>query len=91
MPKIMPKNILILIAATLVLILGGFNVLNAEESAQQESTQQAENAKSVAWYVANIREARAKNQECYDNPSMQASLDCANALHALQISFNGGN
>lgn len=82
----MQKNTLILIAAALVLILSGFNVINAEEA-----TQQAENTKSVAWYVANIREARTKNQECHDNPSMQTSSDCTNALHALEISFNGGN
>ncbi len=82
----MEKNTLILTTAVLALMLSGFNVINAEESAQQ-----SDNAKSVAWYVANIKEARAKNQECHDNPSMKTSSDCTNALHALEISFNGGN
>ena len=82
----MQKNSIILISAALVLALSAFKVISAEES-----TPSNEAAKSVAWYVANVKEARAKNQECHDNPSLQASSDCENALHALQISFKGGN
>ncbi|MGR8931295.1 MAG: EexN family lipoprotein [Gammaproteobacteria bacterium] len=81
----MQKNHIIVSITALLLILSGFTVINAEESAQASS----EN--SVAWYVANIKEAKAKNQECHDNPSLQSSSDCANALHALEISFKGGN
>lgn len=50
-------------------------------------TTNAEDAKSVAWYTANIKEAKAKNQECHDNLSIKDSQECKNALHALEISF----
>lgn len=81
----MKKTIVLVSASALVLVLGAFRVLNAQE------TQTGNDAKSVAWYVANIKEARAKNQQCHDNPGLQSSEDCANALHALNISFKGGN
>jgi len=81
------KSSIILISAAVVLILSAFNVISAEESGQA----QAENDKTVAWYVANIQEAKAKNKECFDNHIQQSSADCENALHALQISFKGGN
>jgi hypothetical protein len=45
---------------------------------------------SVAWYVANMKEAREQNQECFDNPSIQSSPNCIHSLHALNISFAGG-
>lgn len=51
-------------------------------------------AKSVAWYVANMPEARKKNRECYQDPSakdLQASSGCVNSLQALKLSFAGGN
>jgi hypothetical protein len=51
-------------------------------------------AKSVAWYVANMQEAHAKNKQCYTDPNakeLQASPDCVNSLQALQLSFAGGN
>ena len=47
----------------------------------------AEDCKTVAWYTANIKEAKTKVQECHDNSSLQASPECANARHALEISF----
>ena len=81
----MQKNTIILIATALVLVLSAFKVISAEESTQGVE------AKSVAWYVANVKEAQAKNQQCHDNPGIQSSPDCENALHALQISFKGGN
>ena len=46
---------------------------------------------SVAWYVANAKEARDQNKECHDNPSIQSTPNCVNSLHALQISFAGGS
>ncbi|AMK76336.1 hypothetical protein A1342_17895 [Methylomonas methanica] len=60
------------------------NVTNANEAAGEE-------VKTVAWYVANIQDARAQNQACHDNPGIQASANCANSLHALEITFTGGN
>ncbi len=46
-------------------------------------------AKTVAWYTANIPEARDKNKECYDKPKLQSTEDCKNSLHALQIVYVG--
>jgi hypothetical protein len=46
-------------------------------------------AKSVAWYTANIREARQKNKECFENKELQSTTDCKNSLHALEISYKG--
>ena len=64
-----------LVAAFLVLAVTAVKTSNAEES------------KTVAWYTANIKEAKAKIQECHDNPSLQSTPECANARHALEISF----
>jgi hypothetical protein len=80
----MKKNLIILIATALALGLSAFKVISAEDSSGTE-------AKSVAWYVANIKEARTKNQQCHDDPSLQSSADCSNAQHALEITFKGGN
>ncbi len=82
----MKKNTIIMTVTSLLLALSAFKVINAEETAQPTVE-----AKSVAWYVANVREAKSKNQECFDNPEIKQSEDCENALHALQISFKGGN
>lgn len=81
----MQKNTILLIAAGAVLVLSAFKVISAEKASTENDL------KSVAWYVANIKEARATNQQCHDNPSQQSSQDCQNALHALEISFKGGN
>lgn len=81
----MNKLSLLLALSTLTLALTAFDAISAEAASSEAET------KSVAWYVANIKEAQAKNQQCHDHPNLQASADCANALHALQISFNGGN
>ena len=45
--------------------------------------------KSIAWFTANVREARAQNKLCFDSPSLQASANCENALHALKIIYVG--
>jgi hypothetical protein len=79
----MKRNTLIIIAITLVLGMSAFNATSASESNQDE--------KSVAWYVANIKVAKEQNKQCYENPSLQSTPNCVNSLHALQISFKGGN
>lgn len=86
----MKRNNAVLFASAIVLILSTFKVISAEES-QIDTKAESADAKSVAWYVANIRAAKDKNQTCHDNPQMNPSEDCNNALHALQISFNGAN
>lgn len=44
---------------------------------------------SVGWYLANIREARNKNKECFDNPELQTSDGCKNSQHALELAYVG--
>jgi hypothetical protein len=80
----MKKNIVLALAAVSVL---GFSVFQATVASEKDGEQ----VKSVAWYVANIPEARKQNQECYNNPGLKTSANCENSLHALQISFKGGN
>lgn len=50
---------------------------------------QSNEEKSVAWYVANIKAAQAKNTECRKDSdvALQSTSDCVNALHAIEISF----
>jgi hypothetical protein len=51
---------------------------------------QSNEAKSVAWYAANIQVAQAKNNECRRDSNatqLQSTPDCINALHAIEISF----
>ena len=79
----MKKNALIAIAIALVLGVTGFKATIAGESKSEE--------KSVAWYVANVQSAKVQNQQCHDNPSLQSTPNCVNSLHALEISFKGGN
>lgn len=53
-------------------------------------TVKSEEIKTVAWYVANIKEARAKNKECYgdaDAKELQLTPNCVNSLQALKMSF----
>lgn len=52
----MKKNSIILLVASLVLMLSAFKVISAEDAKSSEQ------AKSIAWYVANVKEAKAKNQ-----------------------------
>lgn len=75
-----------MIVTAIVLTAVTFSVISA-----QKSNANTTDAKSVAWFVANLKEARAQNQLCHDDASIQATPACENALHALQISFKGGN
>lgn len=87
----MQNKTIFLIVTSLALVLSAVKVISAEQPLQIAESEQTEPAKSIAWYVANVKEARAKNQQCFDNPDIKTSEDCENALHALQISFKGGN
>jgi hypothetical protein len=73
--KMKKASLIMLVTAVLALTVTAFKTSNAED------------AKSVAWYAANIKEAQAKNQQCHDNQSLQSSPECVNALRALEISF----
>ncbi len=58
----------------------------AETSNNEESNKEA---KSIAWYTANVKEARSKNKECFDNEELQSTEDCENSLHALRLVYVG--
>lgn len=78
-------HVMLIVAAIAALgSTAAMNVTNANEAG-------GEDVKTVAWYVANIKEAKAQNQACHDNPNLQGSANCANSLHALEITFKGGN
>lgn len=47
--------------------------------------------KSVAWYMANPKEALAQNKECYDNPQLKTTENCVYSLQALEITHKGPN
>ena len=82
------QKIIALTATGFILFASAFQVISVPNPvASQDNTA----AKSLAWYTANIKEARAQNQICHDNPELQSSENCENALHALQITFKGGN
>jgi hypothetical protein len=72
------------VAATVfTLSVSALEKTNAEGSKNEE-------VKTVAWYVANIKEAKAKNKECFANPGnkeLQATANCVNSLQALKMSF----
>ena len=77
--------------ATILVILGVsiFQVTTASES--KVDIVSADGVKSLAYYVANMKEARAVNQMCYDKGlDMKTVPDCANALQALEMSHVGG-
>jgi len=80
------NNLIMLFVAIAILAVAAFKVTNAESKAAANTDE-----KSIAWYVANTKEAREQNKQCHDNPSIQATPNCVNSLHALQISFAGGN
>lgn len=82
------KNILML---SCVVIFGFsiFKITTASES--KVDIVSPEGIKSLAYYVANIQEARTMNQTCYDKGlDMKSTPDCANSLQALQMSHVGG-
>lgn len=88
--KPMKKSSILALATAMILVASAFVSLNAKEGATGEDTSK-DKGKSVGWYVANIKEAKAQNKQCYENPGLQSSAECVNSLHALQISFVGGN
>ena len=80
------KKSVITSMSILALAFAGLAMFNSSVAGETR-----EDAKSVAWYVANIQEARQQNQACYNTPGLQSTPNCVNALHALEISFKGGN
>lgn len=52
-------------------------------------TKKNKEKESIGWYLANIREARSKNKECFDKPELQTSEACKNSQHALELAYVG--
>jgi hypothetical protein len=85
----MKKNILLTwVLAMAIFSVAAFKATGAEITQSNVSNK---DEKSVAWFVANAKDARDQNKQCHDNPSIQSTPNCVNSLHALQISFAGGN
>ena len=85
----MKKSNLLLIMATSATVYA-LSVSALESNNPGDAKQ--EEIRSVAWYAANLKEARAKNKECYGDPKaieLQATPNCVNSLQALKISFAG--
>ena len=76
-------------------ILAAFYALSVSAlETKKTGDTKSEETKSVAWYVANPKEARAKNKECFGDPKaveIQSTPDCVNSLQALKMSFSGAN
>lgn len=80
--KIQKRNAIIATAISALIAVMVFQTTNAQSSKSE--------AKTMAWYTANIKVAEAKNKECRANPEnteLQATPDCVNALQALELSF----
>ncbi len=83
-------NLLLLVAISATVYALSVSALETNKSGDAK----AEEIKSVAWYVANPKEARAKNKECYGDPKaveLQSTPNCVNSLQALKMSFVGAN
>ena len=61
---------------------------NAEDPKAEDGIKEE---RSVAWFVANSKDARAQNKVCHNNPGIQSTPNCVNSLHALQIVFAGAS
>lgn len=87
----MNKKVIAMMSVVIGLAVGAVKITVANESATPAASS-AEGIKSVGYYVANAKEARDKNRECYEKGiDMQSEPNCANSLHALQISYVGGD
>ena len=85
----MRKNQALLATVIVILGISIFQVTTANES--KGAVVSADGVKSLAYYVANMKEARTVNQMCYDQGlDMKSEPNCANALQALEMSHVGG-
>ena len=80
----LPANLPILASAAILFAMAVV-VLQIK---QQNSAPQN---KSLAWYMANPKEALADNKICYENPQLRTSENCVNSLHALEVMHKGPN
>lgn len=86
------KKTHLLIAVAISTAVFALSVSALEKGKSGEA--KGDESKTVAWYVANLKEARAKNKECYGDSKavdLQATPDCVNSLQALKMSHVGAN
>lgn len=73
------------------IFIAAISALIAAMAIQTTNAQSSSDAKTKAWYVANIKEAEMKNKECRadsNNVTLQNTPECVNALQALELSFS---
>ncbi|MDD2864490.1 MAG: hypothetical protein PHC99_07165 [Methylococcales bacterium] len=72
------------------IFIAAISALVAVMALQTTNAQSSSESKTMAWYVANIKDAEAKNKECRADPSnveLQNTSECVNALQALELRF----
>jgi hypothetical protein len=81
--------------ATVAIVIGvGAYWADVIKSQKGVATESLSTVRTVAWYVANITEAKAINRTCYhgkDPALTQESEDCQNALKALNMAHISQN
>ncbi len=80
----LPTNLPILVAAAIVLSTSVIALQIFQAKKPQDNT-------SLAWFVANPKEALATNKICFDNPQLKSSQACVNSLQALDLTHKGPN
>jgi hypothetical protein len=80
----LPTNLPGIVAVGIILTSGVFAMQKYQETKMPE-------IKSVAWFMANQKEALATNKECYDNPQLKATPNCVYSLQALELTHKGPN
>jgi invasion protein IalB len=72
------------------IFIAAVSALVAVMALQTTNAQGSADAKTKAWYVANIKDAETKNKECRadsSNVELQNTPECVNALQALELRF----
>jgi len=83
-------NLLLVVAISTTVYALSVTALETGKSGDAKTDE----TKSIAWYVANPKEALAKNKECYGDPKaveIQSTPNCVNSLQALKMSHVGSN
>ncbi len=80
----LPANLPILVTAAIIFS-------TAVIATQIIQAKKPQDNKSLAWFVANPKEALATNKICFDNPQMKTTEACVNSLQALEMTHKGPN
>jgi hypothetical protein len=82
--NLLPANLTVLICTAIILT----TAVVALQFKQQTNVPET---KSLAWYMANPKEALVTNKICFDNQEIQNTENCKSSLHALEIMHKGPN